>query len=101
MRSISGTTAMLSLRGKMPVRMIVALGALRRQRSTSARKSSDDVRNLLVAAGLRADVVRAGEDDDHLRVDAVELTVLEAPEHVLNLVGTPAEVRSVPPEEVR
>jgi hypothetical protein len=36
MRLISGTTAMLTLRGKIPVTMIVALGALLRQRSSNA-----------------------------------------------------------------
>ena len=36
MASISGITAMLSLRGKIPVSTIVARGALRRQRSTMA-----------------------------------------------------------------
>ena len=50
--------------------------------------------------GSFPDVVRAGEDDDHLRVHAIELAVLDAPEHVLDPVGAPAEVGRVPAGEV-
>ncbi|HEX9365523.1 MAG TPA: hypothetical protein VF921_02790 [Vicinamibacterales bacterium] len=65
------------------------------------RKAAGDRRNLRVAARPRPDVVRAGQDHDDLRVDAVQLSVLEPPEHVLNLVRAPAEVRGIPAEEIR
>ena len=38
--------------------------------------------------------------DDHLRIHAIELAVLQAPEDVLDPVGAPAEVGGVPAEEV-
>src|SRR5690606_40745216 len=50
-------------------------------------------------AGLTSDVVRAGENDDDLRVHAVELAVLEAPEDVLGPVAAPCEVGGVPAVE--
>ena len=58
------------------------------------------VRDFPVSAGLRADVVGSGQDHDDLGVDAVELTVLEAPEDVLGLVGAPSEVAGIPAPEV-
>ena len=54
----------------------------------------------LFRALTRADVVRAREDDDDLGVHAVEFAVLQSPEDVLGGVGAPAEVGSVPAEEV-
>src|SRR5262245_18847549 len=59
-----------------------------------------DLGDGLIVAGLRANIVGAGEQDNHLRIDIVQLTVLEPPEDVLRPVGTPAEVPCVPPEEV-
>src|SRR5207237_7362651 len=54
-----------------------------------------------VSARFQTNVVRAGENDDDLRVDAIELSVLDAPEYVLDAVAPPAEVGGVPAEEVR
>ena len=62
MCSISGLRAELSLRGKMPVRMIVAFGALRRQSSTSAVMPRVMSAILLVTAGLAPTIVRAGKE---------------------------------------
>ncbi len=47
-----------------------------------------------------ADVVGARQQHDHLRIDAIELAVLQPPQDVLDAVGAPAEVRRVPSEEV-
>ena len=99
MRAIVGITAGLSLRGKMAVRMIVAAGAFFRQASTMAFRPRVTSATLAVVAGLPADVVGAGQDHDDLRVDAVELAVLQAPEDVLRPVGAPAEVAGVPAVE--
>src|SRR6185295_8494394 len=56
----------------------------------------------VVAAGCRAvtDIIRAGQQYNHFWVDAVEFTIFEAPQDVLNGVGAPAEIRRVPTEEV-
>ena len=50
--------------------------------------------------GLRADVVGAGVDDDDLRIHVVELAVFDAPQHVLDAIAAPAEVRRIPAEEI-
>src|SRR5207247_4686266 len=63
----------------------------------------DPARDIVDRRGGRRyapNVVRAGEHDDDLRVDAVELTVLEPPQDVLRLVGAPSEIGSVPAEEI-
>jgi hypothetical protein len=46
------------------------------------------------------DIISAGEQNDHFGVEAVEFTVLQAPEDVLDPICTPAEIGSVPAEEV-
>ena len=43
-------------------------------------------------AGMLAGVVGADHEDDHLGADAVELAVLNAPDHVVRLVAADAEV---------
>src|SRR6185369_4763456 len=62
--------------------------------------ATGDVLGLRVAAGLRADVVGAAEEDDDLGIHAVQLAVVEAPKYILECVGAPAEVGDVPAEEV-
>ena len=47
-----------------------------------------------------ADVVRTGEHDDDLRIDIIQLSLVETPENVLRGVATPAEVGSVPAKEI-
>ena len=66
-------------------------------------KAPGDIRDLVVIApGGRgiADVIGAGEQDDDLRIDSVQLSIVEAPEDVLSGVGAPSEVGRVPAEEV-
>jgi hypothetical protein len=48
----------------------------------------------------RADVVRARQQHNHLRIDPIELAVLQPPEDVLDTVRAPPEIRRVPTEEV-
>jgi hypothetical protein len=69
---------------------------LRRQTRRSLSRRGD-LRDLDVVARLRADVVGAGEQDDDLRIDAVELAVLEAPEDVLRAVGAPPKFAAFQP----
>src|SRR5262245_44267917 len=52
-------------------------------------ESLEDVTHLRFTARTGADVVRAGEDDDDLRVHAIELAILNAPEDVLNAIRAP------------
>ncbi len=99
MRSRVGTTAGLSLRGNMAVRTIVAAGAFLRHETDDRLQPSSNVGDLGVVAGLLPDVVGAGEQYDDLRVDAVQLAVLEPPEDVLRAVPAPAEVAGVPAVE--
>ena len=58
-----------------------------------------DVGHLGLVAGLLADVVGAGEEHDDLRVDAVQLAVLQAPQDVLRPIPAPAEVAGIPAVE--
>ena len=60
-----------------------------------------DVCDFRFPTRLAADVVRARQDDDDLRVDLVKLAVVETPQDVFHAVRAPAEVRRVPPEEIR
>ena len=97
MRSISGITAMLSLRGKIAVRTIVASGAFRRQHGEDSSMPRVMSTTLSSSPGVARDVVGAREHDDDLRVDAVELAVFESPEDVLNSVCAPPEVAAFQP----
>ena len=59
-----------------------------------------DLGDRCLIAGLRAHVVGAGQQDDHLGIDAIELAVLEPPQDVLRAVRAPAEVGRIPAVEV-
>ena len=98
-------TAMLSLRGVMPVMTTVASGArlpdFSDNRGDAARHlGGARVRCRRAASALPTLLVPAMQHDD-LRIHAVELAVLQAPQHVLRLVGAPAEVRGIPACEIR
>ena len=100
---MTGMTSMLSLRGVMPVTMTVASRRALPDFSDERGDAAGHVRGARLASpsGRRiAHVVSAGHEHDDLRIHAVELAVLQAPEHVLRLVRAPAEVRGVPAREV-
>ena len=105
MASISGITAMLSLRGKIPVSTIVARGALRRQRSTMAFRPFVTSATLSAvfpdAAGTLPTLLVPARITITFGIDAIELAVLQPPEDVLRAVGAPAEVARVPAGERR
>ena len=101
MRSISGITAMLSLRGKIAVRMIVASGALRRQ--TSRIASSPRVMSATLSSS-------PGSDPTLLVPASTTMTFGFTPSSspfssrqrmFSSPVGAPAEVGRVPAAKVR
>ena len=65
---------------KIAVRMILAFGAFSWQVSTIP-DAADDVADFFRRGRPVAEIVGAGEDDDHLRVDAVEFAIGDPPEH--------------------
>ena len=64
-------------------------------------QSAHDALHLAIAAGTRSHVVGAGEHHDDFRIYAVQLAVLEPPQHVLDAVRAPPEVRRMPSRKVR
>jgi hypothetical protein len=69
-------------------------------RRENRREGAGDLRHGGVGPRRAADVVRPGQQHDHLGMDAVQLALLEAPQDVLCLVGAPPEIGRVPAEEV-
>lgn len=64
----------------------------------------DAARNVawrVLAVAWRADIIRTGQDDDHLGMDSVEFSVSESPQDVLGGVGAPTEVGGIPTVEIR
>ena len=96
-------TAILSLRGKIPIRMITAFGALDCISAHNGLQALSHICGERVDAFGRnsvADIVRAGQQHDHFRIDAVQFAVFETPEDVLDAIGAPTEIGRIPAEEV-
>ena len=47
-----------------------------------------------------ANVVRAGEQNDDLGVDSVQLAILQTPEDVLRSIPAPSEISRIPAKEI-
>ena len=79
--------------------MIVAFGAFCAQTLTMRLQSSRHRPRPLHRHCRRAaaDVVGAGQYHDHLRLDAVQFAVREAPEDVLRRVGAPPKLAAFQP----
>ena len=99
---MTGSAAILSLRGKMPVTITVASGALLRIAVTIACiPLVMSAASLLRPSGIdAADVVGAGQQNHDLRIYVIQLAVVQAPEDVLNSIRAPAEIGRIPAEEV-
>jgi len=79
------------------------VGRLRAHDIESGLETFRDVRNFCVVAARRhcpADIVGTGQEHDDLRIYAVQFAVVQAPQNILNGVGTPAEVGGIPSEEI-
>ena len=65
--------------------------------------AAGDLRDFCIGAccgsGI-AHIIRAGEQHDHFRIHSIEFAILQTPENVFGLVGSPAEVGDVPTKEV-
>ena len=79
------------------------VGGLLLHHSQDGCETARDVLHLgIVAPGRHpgAHIVRSGEQDDDLRMDAVQFAVLQSPEDVLSGVCAPSEIGRVPAEKV-
>jgi len=91
-------TARLSLRGVIPIKTIVALGAFLRQTSIMALspRVMSAIRGSSPASADRYRHCGSSHDDDDFRIDVIEFSVVEPPENILRCVSAPTEVGRIP-----